>query len=614
MEYKVDLRDVKFQLFEWLPTTKLLEAERFAEWDEENVSMVLDEALKIAQEQLAPTNVDGDRIGAQYKDGKVTLPESFKPAYQTLCEGGWVGIVANPEYGGMGLPEVVGSAVNEFLFGANMALSLQILLTRGAGVMIESFGTEEMKRLYVEKLFSGEWAGTMCLTEPQAGSDVGATKTKAVKQDDGSYLISGEKIFITSGDHDLCDNIIHLVLARVPGAPVGTKGISLFVVPKIRVNPDGTLGEPNDVYTAGIEEKMGIHGSPTCSLVFGQNDACQGFLLGEENQGMKLMFNMMNAARIEVGLQGGAVAGAAHQAALAYAKERLQSRHWTKFADHSAPQVPIIEHPDVRRMLLWCKAYTEAIRSILLITSYYIDMTHATEGEERDRYQSYVNVLTPICKAWGSHWGLMVTNTALEVFGGYGYTSEYPAEQYMRDAKIACIYEGTNGIQALDFVARKLPMKGGKPIVELMGMAERTFRKLKDDPQFMEPAWMLAGALKTMQTISKELQKRPDGILLTLLDAFPMLDMFGTILGAHFLLEQATIARKKLGAILAEKGVDASDEKAYKAALADDAEARFYHDKIQTAIHFCYRALPAVAAHATAIRSGELAPMNAVMR
>ncbi len=614
MEYNVDLRDVRFQLFEWLPFGKLLEAERFADWDQENLSMVLDEALKIAQEQLAPTNVDGDRIGAQYQDGAVTLPESFRPAYQTLCEGGWVGITTNPEFGGMGLPDVIGSAVNEFFFGANMSLSLQVLLTRGAGAMIENFGTDEMRQLFVEKLYTGEWGGTMCLTEPQAGSDVGAVKAKAVKQDGGRYLISGEKIFITSGDHDLTDNIIHLVLARVPGAPDGTKGISLFVVPKLRVNADGSIGESNDVYTAGIEEKMGIHGSPTTSLVFGQNDACEGFLLGEENQGMRLMFHMMNAARIEVGLQGGALAGASHQAARAYAQERLQSRHWAKFKDHSAPPVAIIEHPDVRRMLLWCKAYTEAIRAILFTTSFYIDMTHVTEGEEQERYQSFVNLLTPICKAWGSHWGMLVTNTALEVFGGYGYTSEYPAEQYMRDCKIACIYEGTNGIQALDFVARKLPMKGGKPIMELMGMAQATFNKLKDDPQFMEPAWMLAGALKTMQTISKELQKRPDGIMITLLDAFPMLDMVGTILGAHFLLEQAAIAKAKLGAILADKGVDAADENAYKELLGDDAEAAFYHDKIQTAIHFCYRALPLVSAHGAAIRAGELAPMHAVMR
>ena len=276
MDYKVDLRDVKFQLFEWLPTAEVLEAEKFADWDVENVEMVLDEALKIAQEQMAPCFEDGDRIGAQWTDGKVTMPDSFKPVYQTIAEGGWIGLLASPDYGGMGLPEVVGTAVTEFFSGANVSLSLTLMLTRGAGAMIEIFGTDEMKQTFVEKIYSGEWAGTMCLTEPQAGSDVGASSTKAVKQDDGSYMITGEKIFITAGDHDLTDNIIHLVLARTPGAPAGTKGLSLFVVPKIWVNADGSVGESNDVYCNNIEEKMGIHGSPTCSLVFGQNDSCQG--------------------------------------------------------------------------------------------------------------------------------------------------------------------------------------------------------------------------------------------------------------------------------------------------------------------------------------------------
>jgi alkylation response protein AidB-like acyl-CoA dehydrogenase len=613
VEYKVDLRDVKFQLFEWLPTEKLLEADRFADWDRENVEMVLDEALKISQEQLAPTNADGDRVGAQWKDGVVTMPESYRTAYETIREGGWVSLINNPEFGGMGLPDVVGTAVNEFFFGGNISLSLTMLLTRGAGYVIEKHGTEELKKTYVEKMYSGEWAGTMCLTESQAGSDVGASKTKAVKQDDGSYLITGEKIFITSGDQNLTDNVIHLVLARLPDAPEGTKGLSLFVIPKIRVNPDGGLGEPNDVYCAGIEEKMGIHGSPTCSLVFGQNNGCKGWLLGEENKGMKIMFLMMNAARIEVGLQGLALAGASHQAALGYAKERLQSRHWSKFAEHDAPQVPIVEHPDVRRMLFTSKAYVEAMRALLMRTSLYIDLMNVTEGEEQERYRSFIEVLTPICKAWGSHWGVQVCDTCLEVYGGYGYTKEYPAEQYLRDAKIACIYEGTNGIQALDFVARKLPLNKGKTVRELLGMAEKTFRSLQKDPQLMEPAWMLAAGLKQMETISKELMKRPDGILITLLDAVPLLEMVGTILGAHFLLDQAVLARTKLQAILADKGVDADDEEAYKKLLGDDADAAFYHNKVQTAIHFAYRALPLVTAHAAAIRSGELAPIHAVM-
>jgi alkylation response protein AidB-like acyl-CoA dehydrogenase len=613
VEYRVDSRDIKFQLFEWLNLGEVLEAEKFADWDAENAEMVLDEALKIAQEQMAGCNEDGDRIGAQYADGKVTLPESFKPVYQTICEGGWIGLLASPEFGGMGLPEIVGTAVNEFFNGANVSLSLTLMLTRGAGAMIEGFGTDEQKALFVEKLYSGEWTGTMCLTEAQAGSDVGASTTKAIKQDDGSYAITGEKIFITGGDHDLADNIVHLVLARTPDAPTGTKGLSLFIIPKVRVNPDGSLGEPNDVFTNNIEEKMGIHGSPTCTLVFGQNNGCQGFLLGEELQGMKLMFHLMNPARIDVGLQGLAAAGAAHQQALSYSKERLQSRHWKELKNPEAPQVPIIEHPDVRRMLLSSKAYTEAMRAILLQTAKYLDLSHLTEGEESQRYHSYVEMLTPICKAWCSEWGVQVSHWCLQVHGGYGYTMEYPAEQIMRDAEIACIYEGTNGIQALDFVARKLPMNNGQTIRELLGMAEKTFKALRTDPEMMEPAWMLAAALKQIETISKEITKRPDAIQLILLNAPPLLDMVGTVLGAHMLMDQAIIAKEKLAAILEEKGVGTEDKKAYKEFLKDSEEAAFYHNKVQTAIHFAYRALPTVAAKGAAIRSGEKSPFYAIM-
>ncbi|MFV2074090.1 MAG: acyl-CoA dehydrogenase, partial [Thermoanaerobaculales bacterium] len=500
-----------------------------------------------------------------------------------------------------------------FFSGANVSLSLTLMLTRGAGAMIEGFGTEEARALFVEKIFSGEWTGTMCLTEAQAGSDVGASKTKAIKQEDGSYLISGEKIFITAGEHDLTENIIHLVLARTPDAPDGTRGLSLFVVPKVRVNSDRSLGEPNDVYCNNIEEKMGIHGSPTCTLVFGQNDGCQGFLLGEEEQGMKLMFHLMNAARIEVGLQGSAAAGAAHQQALAYSRERLQGRHWKELRNPDAPQVAIIEHPDVRRMLLSSQAYTEAMRALLLQTSFYLDQAHLTEGEEHDRYQSYVEMLTPICKAWASEWGVQVTHWCLQVHGGYGYTNDYPAEQFMRDAEIACIYEGTNGIQALDFVARKLPMNDGKTIRDLLGKAEKTFKTLRSDPEMMEPAWMLAAALKQIETISKEVTKRPDAIQLVLLNAPPLLDMIGTVLGAHLLMDQAILAKGKLAAILEENDIGTEDKKAYKEFLKGNSEAAFYHNKVQTAIHFAYRALPTVAAKGAAIRSGEKSPFYAIM-
>jgi alkylation response protein AidB-like acyl-CoA dehydrogenase len=613
VSYRADMRDIRFQLFDWLHANELLSHERFSQWDIDNANMVLDQAHTLAQEQLDTCNAEGDRIGARFVDGRVVLPASFHSAYKTLAEGGWVGLINTPEWGGMGLPEVLGTAVNEMYAAANMSLALTLLLTRGASYLVEKFGTDEMKELFCRRLYSGEWTGTMCLTEAQAGSDVGASKTRAVKQPNGRYKIQGEKIFITSGDHDLTDNIIHTVLARTPGAPDGTGGLSLFVVPKVRVNPDGSRGESNDVFTSRIEEKLGIHGSPTCVLVFGGNDGCEGFLLGEELHGMKLMFYMMNAARIEVGLQGAALAAAAHHAATEYARTRLQSRHYTRLKEHGAPQVPIIEHLDVRRMLFTSSAYVQAMRALLMQTSYFIDMTHVTAGEEQERYQSYVEVLTPICKAWASDWGFRVTEWCLQVYGGYGYSQEYPAEQYLRDAKIASIYEGTNGIQALDLVARKLPSKGGKPVRELLGRAEATFKKLKSDPQLTEPAWMLGAALKQIEDISKMIQKRPDAPLIVMTNAVPFLDMIGDVLGAHFLLDQAVIAREKLQELLKEAGVSADDKPKYTGLLKDNADAAFYHNKVLAAIHFAYRVLPNVTARAVAIRAGELSPLEAVL-
>ncbi len=617
MNYDVNLRDVTFQLFDWLPIDEILSHERFAEWDRASIEMVIQEALKIAQESWAPTNAEGDRIGVTWRDGTVTLPPSFKPAYDVLAEGGWIGCINNPEYGGMGLPEIVGNVTNEFFFGANMSLSLTTLLTRGAAALIEDFGTDDQRARFCEKMYAGTWAGTMCLTEPQAGSDVGAARTKAVRLGDGRYAITGEKIFITGGDHDLTDNIIHAVLARVEGAPEGTRGLSLFIVPKIRVNPDGSLGEPNDVACGGVEEKLGIHASPTCSLVFGQSDGCEGYLLGEENAGMRLMFHMMNPARIEVGLQGQALAGAAHEAALRFARERKQSRHWTKLADRDAPPAAIIEHPDVRRMLFTSGAYVEAMRALLLRTSFYIDKTRVTEGDERARFQSYVDVLTPICKAWGSDWGFRVTEWCLQVFGGYGYTREYPVEQYLRDAKIASIYEGTNGIQALDLVMRKLPANDGQPIKELLGMAGATVQTLMarenaDTDPIARAAKLLGKLLQQIQEVSAMAAERRDGQMVLLMNAVPVLDMFGHALGGHYLLEQAVIAESRLAALRAEAEVT-DDPRALAAWLAGTPEAAFLHNKVQTAFHFAHRAIPGAIALGVPLRAAELAPMHAVM-
>ena len=457
MKYIDDARDVKFNLFEWLDLDTLLKAERYKEFDREQLEMVLDEALKVAKGSLAACNESGDRVGAHFENGKVTLPPGFGKAFKDMADGGWISPTGNPEFGGMGLPESVGTGISEFTMGANTSLSLTVLLTRGASHLIETFASDELKATFCEKMYTGQWAGTMCLTEPSAGSDLGEIKTKAVKQDDGSYLLTGEKIFITAGDHDLTPNIIHAVLARTPDAPTGPKGLSLFVVPKFRVNPDGSVGEFNDLACSNIEHKLGIHGSPTCSLVLGANGACQGFLLGKERHGLLLMFQMMNAARYEVGIQGLGIAAAAYQAALAFARERLQGRSLAN-REPQAGQVPITEHPDVRRSLLMQSAYCQAMRALVSYTGWCMDMAHITEGEEHDRWQGLMELFTPVCKAWCTDWGFRVTEWALQTHGGYGYTCEYPAEQYLRDAKIASIYEGTNGIQALDLVGRKFRM------------------------------------------------------------------------------------------------------------------------------------------------------------
>ncbi len=500
MNYLDDLRDVKFNLFEWLPLDKILKAERYGDYERADLEMILEESLKVAQEVLAPANEDGDRIGARFEDGKVTMPPSYLDAYKTVTEAGWVGTTADQEFGGMGLPDVAGTAVMEFFLGANVALTLSMMLGRGTSHLIESFGTDELKATFCEKMNTGEWGGTMCLTEAGAGSDVGASKTKAEKTGDGVYKITGEKIFITSGDHDMASNIIHAVLARLPDAPAGTKGLSLFIVPKIRVKADGSLGEPNDVQVGNIEHKLGIHGSPTCSMVFGANGGCEGYLLGQENEGMALMFLMMNAARYEVGLQGLAVASTAHQHALAYAKERLQGKHY-KDRTPDGPQVPIVEHPDVRRMLLTQLSYVQAMRALLFFTSSEMDQAKTSEGEEQKRHQGLVEVLTPVCKAWCTDWGVKMADMALQCYGGYGYTMDYPAEQYLRDARIAPIYEGTNTIQALDLVFRKFRLNQDS-LKQLLGKVQETAQEYMTDMDLGASAMHLGQALKEFSYIS----------------------------------------------------------------------------------------------------------------
>ena len=626
MKYLDDDRDIRFNLLEWLDLDAVLRGAAYQDVDREQLGMVLDEALKVAKGSIAACNETGDRVGAQLEHGKVHLPEGFAEGFRDLAAGGWISATMNPEFGGMGLPESVGTAISEFLMGANTALGLTVLLTRGSAHLIETFGSQALRATYCERMYSGEWTGTMCLTEAGAGSDLGALITKAVRQDDGTYLISGEKIFITSGDHGLTPNIIHAVLARTPEAPAGPKGLSLFVVPKIRVTADGSLGEANDVTCAGIEHKLGIHGSPTCSLVFGINDGSQGFLLGQEGQGLAHMFQMMNAARWEVGVQGLGNASAAHQAALAYAKERLQGRGTNvgkdagkgagkdagKGAGKGLAQSLIIEHPDVRRSLLMQSAYVQAMRALASHTAWCMDMAHVTEGEDRDRWQGLLELLTPICKAWCSDWGFRVTEWALQVFGGYGYTMDYPAEQYLRDCKIASIYEGTNGIQALDLVGRKFRMQEGRPLKHLMKLAGDAAQGLVGDPVLGDSALQLADAVKAMDEVLAELPKQENASVLMALNAVPILDMLGHVVAGYLLLQQAKLARQKSEALLIERGVDPTDPAAVRALCSDSLDAAFYHNKVQAAIHFSHRGLPLVAAHAVALLGGEVAPMDVV--
>ena len=612
-EYLVDLRDIQFVLYEHLGVEKLCQHEKYGEFSREVFDMVLDQGLKLAKEEIAPLNEVADRVGARFENGKVSFPKEFHEPYKKYCEGGWIGISSDPEWGGQGLPRVIGMATAEFFTGACLAFMTTPSLTHGAAHMFETFASDEFKNLYLEKMYAGQWAGTMCLTEPQAGTNVGDVKTMAVKEGD-VYKVTGTKIFISSGDHDLTENIIHPVLARTPDAPAGIKGISLILVPKHRVNPDGTLGEFNDVRCGNIEEKMGIHGSSTCTLNFGDEGNCIGYLIGEENKGIVYMFQMMNGARINVGLQGSALGAAAYQQALQYARERIQGVDFRNMKDPNAPRVAIIEHPDVRRMLLFGKAVTEALRALLMKTVYYQDLADVTEeGSERERYSGYVELFTPLCKAYSTDMGFEVCVQSMQVLGGYGYCKEYPVEQYARDAKIASIYEGTNGIQALDLVGRKIAMKGGmlymnflndlNAFVEANRSHETLGRYLED----------LGAAKDVLSEVSNIFMTKSMGgdAGYPVSYATPYLHSFSEVVCAWLLVEQALIAQKRLDEIFKEKG--ATDPETRQDLLRENDEARFYAGKLDSMRFYVTQILPNVQARAASVKSEDRTVLQAVL-
>ncbi|MDI9246516.1 acyl-CoA dehydrogenase C-terminal domain-containing protein [Marinobacter sp. CHS3-4] len=492
MQYQAPANDLGFLLFDVLGVDKLHELEKYADATPDLISAVIEEAGKLASEVIQPTNQIGDRQGCQYnpETHEVTTPDGFKEAYAKFVEGGWTALDAPLEYGGQGLPHTLKFVVDEMMCSTNLSLGMYPGLTHGAISALHSHGSDELKDTYLEKLISGEWTGTMCLTEPQCGTDLGMIRTKATPNDDGSYAIEGTKIWITGGEHDLVDNIVHLVLAKLPGAPDTTKGISLFVVPKVL--PD--TGERNPAFCGGLEHKMGIKGSATCVMNF---EGAKGWLVGEPNDGMRAMFTMMNEARLMVGMQGLGLAEMAYQESLDFARERLQSRSLSGKKNPDGPADPIIVHPDVRRMLMRQKVLNEGMRALALFTGQKLDLAVAHPDEAvREASDDIVQLLTPVVKAFLTDEGYNNANIGLQVLGGSGFTTDWPLEQLVRDGRIARIYEGTNGIQAMDLVGRKLGLKGGQLVRTLFG--ELT-GYLKDNPEAPHRE-ELKGAMKALES------------------------------------------------------------------------------------------------------------------
>jgi alkylation response protein AidB-like acyl-CoA dehydrogenase len=549
VQYIADRRDVDFVLHEQMQAGDLSKYERFREFNKKSIDMIISEARKLAIKEILPTNKLGDQEGCKFENGKVTVPESFHKAYELLKEGEWVSMPENPEWGGQGTPSVVMLAAFDYLVGSNCAFMLYPGATHGVGKLIEAFGTAQQKNLFLRKMFTGEWIGTMMLTEPQAGSDVGALITSAVKNDDGTYSITGNKIFISAGEHDLTENIIHAVLARIEGAPAGTKGISLFLVPKIWVNDDGSLGDFNDVVCTGIEEKMGIHGNSTCSLTLGGKGKCRGTLLGEENKGMRAMFLMMNKARLFVGVQGFGCASSAYMYAVNYARERIQGKNLLKMMDKNAPSVPIIQHPDVRRQLITMKVYVEGMRSLLYYVGLCEDKVNISEDtEEKAKYQGIIDVLIPIAKGYVTDRAFEVCNYGIQVYGGYGYIKDYPMEQLLRDCRLTMIYEGTNGIQAMDLLGRKLGMNKGKPFMDLLGEMQKTIAIAKKISGLEDFTAKVEEAVNKLGEVGLHLGMTAfsEKVLNAFAFAYPFMEVTGDVVLSWMLLWRATIAAKKL--------------------------------------------------------------------
>jgi butyryl-CoA dehydrogenase len=537
MTYTAPLDDITLALNHIAGLPDLIDEGLFPNLDPDLVAAILEEAGKFASERIAPLNRQGDSQGAAVKDGEVHMPEGWRDVYQQWCEAGWGAMPGPGDYGGQGLPVLVSMAVGEMWQSACMAFALNPMLTQGAVEAIAQFGTDELKQNYLPKMVSGQWSGTMLLTESHAGSDLSTLKTIAVPQDDGSYLLSGTKTFITYGEHDLVENIVHLVLARTPDAPPGTNGISLFLVPKYLMNGDGSPGERNDIHCISVEQKLGIHASPTCVMQMGDNGGARGWLVGEETRGLVAMFAMMNRARLGVGMQGVAIAERACQQALDYARERTQGR------DAQGQEAAIIAHPDVKRMLLSMKSKTAASRAICYMTARMIDIAgHGNDEEARGATHAMASLLTPVAKAFSTDMGVEVASEGVQVHGGMGYIEETGAAQYLRDARIAPIYEGTNGIQAIDLVARKLPNHGGEAVRRHIASLRESIADVtaSNRPEFGDTAARLEEAVTALEeATSFLLGVIGDDIAAALAGASSYTRLFGITSGAVYMASGA---------------------------------------------------------------------------
>ena len=564
--YTAPLKDMRFVLNELAEMSAVAALPGYQDATPDTVDAILEEASKFASQVLDPLNYSGDQEGAQWKDGAVTTPKGFKEAYKLFCEGGWSALSLDPEWGGQGLPKLLSTPVTEMITSANMSFSLCPMLTQGAIEAMLLSGTEQLKKVFLPKMFDGSWTGTMNLTEPQAGSDLALVRTKAVRES-GHYRISGQKIFITFGEHDMTENIVHLVLARTPDAPEGVKGISLFIVPKFLVKPDGSLGERNTATCASIEHKLGIHASPTAVMVF---ENAIGYLVGEENRGLSYMFIMMNAARFAVGLEGVSIAERAFQRALAYAKDRVQGRELVD----GAKAVPIIRHPDVRRMLMLMKSQTEAMRALAYVVAAAVDFSSRSEKkEDKKQHQAFVELMIPVVKGWSTETGIEVASLGVQVHGGMGFIEETGAAQYLRDARITTIYEGTTGIQANDLVGRKIAREGGVTVkawlAELRKFDADLAKSKNSDIQALR-THLAAGVQAIAVSVEFILANAAKDPNTAFAGAVPFLKLMGITAGGWQMARAALISERKLS--------DKSNDQGFYSAKI--STARFFGDHV----------------------------------